>query len=516
MVIAAAVELDTAAAAGGIESIAPLYGLCIPMKGTASVVDFPSGSGVGILSGYTPVDDSELTKLIKERNGVIFGVTNVPEFAAGWVTANPASGHTRNPYSHRLTVGGSSGGSASAVASYMCPLAVTEDTGGSTRVPASSNQNFGFDPSRNHYPNAGNPGMSFTNDQLGVNARSIQDIILYDKALTAFSAEEAEIAAIHKAAVAAVDARALSSITIGTPLYPFVEWTIPAGLNGGSNEGAGWAANTDVREKLTQAAAALQSAGFTLAREEWPQQYFDYLGREENVLLEACWSGELVNGKMMDVDGIYTFGGQISQFVKDYFDAPVSLKEIATDMSRAGKSHDPGGLSGVRDKLAGDETQYRYFMSHLEKKVAAYNSYFDRHGVDLIMIPDAMCATPDLCTLAAGSCPRTRLPSGQVELSGSSSEIYSLHSSTLKEIHIPKLVIPTGLTVDGRPSSVQVWGRAVDYDSMFENSASVRNDVEFLYIVEKVAAAIQAQPGLHRRDAVLASDVVAALDAPKL
>eukprot|EP01044_Picomonas_judraskeda_P041093 COSAG03_NODE_20513_length_318_cov_0.474886_1_plen_57_part_10 len=45
-------------------------------------------------------------------------------------------------------------------------------------------------------------------------------------------------------------------------------------------------------------------------------------------------------------------------------------------------------------------------------------------------------STPDLCTLAAGSCPRTRLPSGQVELSGSSSEIYSLHSSTLKEIHI--------------------------------------------------------------------------------
>ena len=96
---------------------------------------------------------------------------NVPEFAANWVTANPASGQTRNPYDHKLTVGGSSGGSASAVASYMCPLAVTEDTGGSTRVPASSNQNFGFDPSRNHYPNDGNPGMTYLCDQLGVNAR---------------------------------------------------------------------------------------------------------------------------------------------------------------------------------------------------------------------------------------------------------------------------------------------------------------------------------------------------------
>merc|ERR1719397_1763 len=153
------------------------------MKGTAAVVDFPSGSGSGILSGYTPVMDSHLTALIKNKNGLIFGTTNVPEFAASWVTANPASGQTRNPYNHKFTAGGSSGGSASAVATYLCPLAVTEDTGGSTRLPAISNHNFGFDPSRNHYPNHGNPGMTYTNDQLGVNARSISDIIFYDRSI---------------------------------------------------------------------------------------------------------------------------------------------------------------------------------------------------------------------------------------------------------------------------------------------------------------------------------------------
>ena len=68
--INSAIALDATAAAEGVESIGPLYGLCIPMRGTASVKDFPSGSGVGVLSGYTPVEDSELTKLIKQRNGV--------------------------------------------------------------------------------------------------------------------------------------------------------------------------------------------------------------------------------------------------------------------------------------------------------------------------------------------------------------------------------------------------------------------------------------------------------------
>merc|ERR1719160_1559128 len=136
--------LDAKAMADGLDSIGPLYGLPIPMKGTAAVVDYPSGSGVGILSGYIPTRDSDFTRLIKERHGLIFGCTNTPEFAASGETRNPASGQTRNVYDHKFSVSGSSGGAASVVAAYMCPLAVSEDTWGSTRGPAALNQNFGF------------------------------------------------------------------------------------------------------------------------------------------------------------------------------------------------------------------------------------------------------------------------------------------------------------------------------------------------------------------------------------
>ena len=57
------------------KQLAPLYGLPIPMKGTAAVVDFPAGCGVSILSHYTPVKNSELTELIYQRNGIIFGTS---------------------------------------------------------------------------------------------------------------------------------------------------------------------------------------------------------------------------------------------------------------------------------------------------------------------------------------------------------------------------------------------------------------------------------------------------------
>ena len=63
---------------------------------------------------------------------------------------------------------------------------------------------------------------------------------------------------------------------------------------------------------------------------------------------------------------------------------------------------------------------------------------------------------------------------------------------------------------------MQIWGRAVSYVDMFEDAASVRNDVEFLYLVQRCSSVIQAVPELRRRDAVLAADVLAAGDAPKL
>ena len=166
----------------------------------------------------------------------------MPEFAASGVTANYANGRTINPYDHTLIPGGSSGGSGAAVAACtsdafprgsarclanhrhhgadLAPIAVTEDTGGSTRLPAFFNHNVGYDPSRNHYPNAGNPGMTFTNDQIGLNARSLDDILLLDAGLLGLEAE-------HAAALAA--APAAGEIRVGLPQWPFVEFTVPDG-----------------------------------------------------------------------------------------------------------------------------------------------------------------------------------------------------------------------------------------------------------------------------------------------
>ena len=144
------------------------------------------------------------------------GKTNVPEFACSGTTVNHTNGICRNPHDACLSTGGSSGGSAVATAARIATVSITEDTGGSTRNPANQCGNFGYDPPRNKHPNAGNPGITFFNDQLGCNAGSYDDVLLYDMAVTGKVDE-------HAAAEAAVDALPSSSIRIGFPQEMFVE-----------------------------------------------------------------------------------------------------------------------------------------------------------------------------------------------------------------------------------------------------------------------------------------------------
>ena len=135
-IVAQAAALDAKAAEEGIDAIAPLYGLPIPVKGTCATVDFPSCVGTGVLQHVYARKDSELVVLLKEAHAVLMGKTNVPEFACSGITMNHANGTCRNPHDHSLSTGGSSGGSAVATAARIAPVSITEDTGGSTRNPA--------------------------------------------------------------------------------------------------------------------------------------------------------------------------------------------------------------------------------------------------------------------------------------------------------------------------------------------------------------------------------------------
>lgn len=113
---------------------------------------FPMSSGSVLLKSYTPPYDSEIVSRFKKGGLVILGKTNTPEFKLAYFTEPKAFGPTRNPWNLDYSCGGSSGGSAAAVAAHIVPLASATDEGGSIRVPASYCGLFGFKPSRGRNP----------------------------------------------------------------------------------------------------------------------------------------------------------------------------------------------------------------------------------------------------------------------------------------------------------------------------------------------------------------------------
>jgi Asp-tRNA(Asn)/Glu-tRNA(Gln) amidotransferase A subunit family amidase len=396
-VLEAARAADRFRISGG--KLGPLHGLPIPVKDSVNTKDMPTTGGTPALRSFQPKENAPIVGALLRAGAIILGKTNLHELSFGWTSNNLAFGAVHNPYDFKRIPGGSSGGTAVAVAAGMAPLGIAEDTEGSIRVPAAMCGIAGFRPTTNRYPSTGVVPITSLFDQVGPHARTVGDLTLFDSVVTG-------------------------------------DWTpLPAAGLKGTKLGVSrryWFSGLDseVERVTNEALRKLENAGAELVEAEVP---------------ELQRLVDLTTIPIQNHDVRYT----LRKYLEDYktrvtFDELVA--KASTDIRRDFHDLLPGGKFFVTD------SSYAAAVNvHLPKLKETYRKYFARTGVTAIVFPTTMVPPPligDDVELTVGS--------KMVPFETAVARNIAPGSTAA----LPGLVLPAGTTSAGLPIALEFDGPA--------------------------------------------------------
>lgn len=182
---AAAAEADAASEHG------PLYGIAIAVKDNFASAGVATSAGTPALKDWVPETDAPVLARLRAAGAILVGKANMHELAFGITSNNAAFGAVGNAWDPTKFAGGSSGGTAAAIAAGIVPAGLGTDTGGSVRIPSALNGISALRPTVGRYPQDGIVPISHTRDTAGPMVRSVRDLVLFDGVITGNATEMA-------------------------------------------------------------------------------------------------------------------------------------------------------------------------------------------------------------------------------------------------------------------------------------------------------------------------------------
>src|SRR4051812_2869399 len=244
-VMAQARALDARRKAG--QPVGPLGGVPVAIKDVLCVEGEPTTCGSRMLRNFKPPYDATVITRLREAGAILFGKTNMDELAMGSSTENSAYGPTLNPWDEERVPGGSSGGSAAAVAADLAPVSLGSDTGGSIRQPAAVCGIVGLKPTYGRVSRYGLIAFASSLDQIGPFAHDLADTALILKVISGHDSHDS------------------TSVDDSVPDYTATLDTPPESLRiGVVREFFGEGLDPEVESAVKEAIAVYQKAGATI------------------------------------------------------------------------------------------------------------------------------------------------------------------------------------------------------------------------------------------------------------
>ncbi|HEX2563876.1 MAG TPA: Asp-tRNA(Asn)/Glu-tRNA(Gln) amidotransferase subunit GatA [Acidimicrobiales bacterium] len=420
----AAVAIDRRVAAG--EDPGPLAGVPVALKDNICTEGIPTTCSSHILEGWRPPYDATVVERLAEAGAIVIGKTNLDEFAMGSSTENSAFGPTRNPHDTGRVPGGSSGGSAAAVAAGFAGLGLGSDTGGSIRQPAALCGVVGMKPTYGRVSRYGLVAFASSLDQIGPLSRTVADAAALYRAIAGHDPRDATSIPEPVPDVSAGLAEGVAGMRVGV----VTELCEAEGIQ------------PDVMARVRQAIDALEGAGAKVEEVSVPAVVY---GLTAYYLINPAEA----SSNLARYDGV-RYGLRV--------DAPTT-----------GEMYDHTRTAGF-----GAEVERRIMLGTYALSAGYYDAFYGKaQRVRTLIIRDLDAAYERFDVLVGPTAPSTAFPFGAKTADPLTMYLNDVCTIPSNLSGHPAISIPFGTGDDGLPVGVQVMAPALGEATMFRAAAAV-------------------------------------------